>query len=70
MASECYVVDRNGVWPKEKYRERPVWSARICYLSAEERVVFNRKYEKQWRGVVSKRVRQATQQRKEEGISN
>jgi hypothetical protein len=51
---ECYVVDRNGVWPKDKYRERAVWSARICYLSAEEREVFNREYEKQYRYVSRK----------------
>jgi hypothetical protein len=70
MTSECYIVDRNGVWPKEKYKERLVWSARIHYLSPDEREVFNRKYEKQWRAVARKQARWAIQQRKEEGISN
>jgi hypothetical protein len=68
--SEDVVIDRNGVWPRSKYKERVVWSARIRYLSAEEREVFNRKYAKQVRCVMSKRERQAVRQRKEEGISN
>jgi hypothetical protein len=67
---ECYVVDRNGVWPKDKYRERVVWSARICYLSANEREAFNKSTAKQVRGAINKRLRQSTAQRKEEGISN
>jgi hypothetical protein len=73
---ECYVVDRNGVWPKDKYRERVVWSARIRYLSAEAREVFNKDTAKQVRGAINKRTRQlgcgplAISQRQEEGISN
>lgn len=67
---ESYVVDRNGVWPKEKYKERVMWSARIRYLTAEEREAFNYKTAKQVRGVERKWERQAVQQRKEEGISN
>ena len=56
MPSESVVCDRNGIWPKEKYRAKALAQVRFVYLTPEEREEFKRSALKQRRRLARKGV--------------